>query len=181
VRTQYFRASSSNTIKIANCNRHVVRSAIHIRAVLSQGITYSEWKEDVLDRDTPGKESIVEKRYVAEEEAECQSCNHGRDDVLVACPRVADKGVLEQGQAARPGGQEVSRDVQLSSVSAVGGYHSQTDLPPLHDDQREKVDTLSLVDLFGDEIAIESSSEATISSDDILERHAISFEVPVSA
>lgn len=65
-------------------------------------------------------------------------------------------------------------------MSAVGGYHSQTDLPPLHNNQREKVDTLSLVDLFGDEIAIESSSEATISGDDILERHAISFEVPVS-
>ena len=65
----------------------------------------------MLHRNTPGKESIVEKRHVAEEEAECQSCDHGRDDVLVACPRVADKGVLEQGQAARPGGQEVSRDM----------------------------------------------------------------------
>jgi hypothetical protein len=65
-------------------------------------------------------------------------------------------------------------------VSAVGGYRSQTDLPPLHDNQREKVDALSFVDLLGDEIAIESSSEATISGDDILEGHAISFEIPVS-
>lgn len=73
------------------------------------GITHSKREEDVLHRNTPGKESIVEKRHVAEEQAECQSCDHGRDDVLVARPRVANKGVLEQGQAACPGGQKVPR------------------------------------------------------------------------
>ena len=53
-------------------------------------------------------------------------------------------------------------------------------LPPLHDDEREKVDALCFVHLLGYKFAVESASEATISGNDVLEGNAIPLEVPVT-
>jgi hypothetical protein len=50
--------------------------------------------------------------------------------------------------------------------------------PPLHDDQGKEVYTLSLVYFFGHKVAVETSSEPSVSSDDILKMNAISLKRP---
>jgi hypothetical protein len=75
----------------------------------------------MLHRNTPGEESVLKKRNVAEEEAECQAQDHGGQDVLVARSRIADEWVLEQRQPTSTGGKQVSiRGILLNQYEGNG-------------------------------------------------------------